>query len=162
MKFLHNFRKQLLVITLLIGAGAIIPVANAFPMGKGGFGGGMAHPGEFMMDMLDLSETQETEIQAIRSQNREQNRANRESIRNLKEQFKALVDADSFDEASAAALGEQIGQLAATVSVDKARQRHQILAVLNPEQRSELQEMRGKLEARMEKRMQKRMARAWN
>lgn len=116
----------------------------ARPDGPGRSGGRMMgplgglvtlHP-ELPLPGLDLTEAQRTQVRAIMQSHRDEGRA-------LLQRAQAAVDglqkatATSIDEGAAAQHGQALGTAIADAAVLRARIRHEVFAILTPEQQSQ-------------------------
>lgn len=91
---------------------------------------------------LNLSEAQKKEIKAIREQERPEMRP---LIKELKDAHKRLVDlrkTGRFDVVKVRAIAEEQAKTLTNVIVDRERTLYKIRAVLTPEQRTKLDQMR--------------------
>ncbi|MDY0267547.1 Spy/CpxP family protein refolding chaperone [Trichloromonas sp.] len=134
----------LLMATLTLAGG--LGSALAQPgMGKGMRAGGpdrscddrgfSRHHGG-MAQMLNLSEEQETKIQAIIIEERQKVEPLRAQLAETRDEMSKLSAAGSFDEAAVRALAEKKAKIHTELSVAKARTQSRIQAELTPEQRA--------------------------
>ncbi len=130
-----------LALALTVGAGA---------MAQGGHGEGHHGPrghgmGHHMMERmfskLDLSEQQQEEVKGILTNFKNQMKDKRTERFAFKDQIKALVQSETFDEAAVRALIESKQAQRLEAQVAKARMKNQIWNVLNAEQQVQLNEM---------------------
>lgn len=124
------------------------------PEGFGGPGPGMHGPGMPFDGMeghggmlqhlraLNLSEAQRDKLFNIRHNAEPEQREHMKAIRKAHEALAELAHADRFDDARAAALSRELGQAIAAAALLRARTEAQALAVLTPEQRGQLQQLR--------------------
>ena len=149
MKLKMNAAMRGILTTICIAILSVALVPNAFAETQGdgdrhaqhsmdeGDHSGLGHGGkmERMAEFLELSESQQTQIEQIRedgrtatSELRQQHRVNREKVR-------ALTEADVFDEAAVRSLAVESAQQQVELTVSKARTHHAIHSILTPEQR---------------------------
>lgn len=142
-----RMRGVLTAICIAILSVALIPSAFANPKGGGyshgqemmeegsRMGRGHVDKMERMAEFLDLTESQQAQIEQIMEGEREANSELRETHRASKEKIRALIDADSFDEAAVRAVAEESAQQQIELMISKARTHHAIHQILTPEQR---------------------------
>jgi periplasmic protein CpxP/Spy len=128
------------ILAGLLAASAIgigFPAAAQHPQGHGGH-----DRGERMMRGLDLSEAQRDQIFKIRH---EQAPAARERMKSARAAQQALRKAASDPNASGAQirqLADAVGKTHADAAVARVETQRKVLAVLTPDQRSKLEQMR--------------------
>ena len=155
---------------LLLAAGATIALAAGPGRGGrgsggcdcGGPGGGpgfgaMADPdghGPFgrALDRLDLSAAQRDQVRTILDRHRDEHRALRDQMRAQREERFERDLFEPFDEAKVRARAEERARLMVEAEIARARVAGEVLAVLTPEQRTELQQMRDERRERFERR----------
>lgn len=91
---------------------------------------------------LALSQEQRDRIFAIRHAAEPQLREQAKKLRDLRVEFRQAVQADTWDEAGVRSLAAQQGQAIADLMQMRARQMHEIQAVLTPAQKEKLQQPR--------------------
>ncbi|MGB2079974.1 MAG: Spy/CpxP family protein refolding chaperone [Vibrio sp.] len=137
-------------------------LGSATAMAKGdGHGEHRGHRGEQgIFKQLDLSDAQKEQIKEIHKQNREAKKADRDANRKAHagekkaqmDKLNSLIMAEKFDEDAVRDLIQNMESKRLEGKVQFAKEQHDILQVLTPEQRTKLQELRKeKREARMEK-----------
>lgn len=159
---MHSFKIKRLIpaaaMALALLAGGAHARGHGDPAGMGGPGMGPMMGGhvEHMLDMVDATETQRSQIKAIMDAARNDVKPQRESLRGLHEQGLALFSATNVDAAAVealrqkgSALHEQVSKRMSQAMVDAAR-------VLTPEQRSKLAAKLKQRHARMAERMKSR------
>lgn len=104
------------------------------PMGPMGFGPGFRE--------LDLSDDQKAQLKSIAESHRDEFRAAGEKARAAHEGMRALMEADTIDEAAIRAKSVEVGAAEADVMILNAKVRHESLQVLTSEQQAKLKEMR--------------------
>uniref|UniRef100_UPI00333F94A5 Spy/CpxP family protein refolding chaperone n=1 Tax=Castellaniella defragrans TaxID=75697 RepID=UPI00333F94A5 len=94
------------------------------------------------MRALDLTEAQRDQLFKLRQEQAQafydQHKAERAAAAKLRE----LSNADTFDEAQAQSLAQELGNAQAQLALLRAQQHAKFLAVLTPEQRTKLAEMK--------------------
>lgn len=129
---------------LLAGAWMLSQPAHAEermpPLGHGAHAPGMP---PMPLHALKLGDEQEDRIFAIMHAQEPAMRKLQRQAEKQREAMHAVVSAVPFDERKAAALAQEAGALHAESILQHARTHAQILAVLTPEQRRQLAEMRG-------------------
>ena len=111
------------------------------PMG-GDFIGSELFMAERLADDLDLSDAQRSDVDRLMSQARD---AARPLVRRMVEQhraMRALTESDQFDEATVRTQAQQGSAAMVDLAVLHARTMHDLRALLTPEQRSKLDELR--------------------
>ena len=93
---------------------------------------------EHMADKLDLSEDQQTGVEAILAETREQSAADHARLRQLRQQLRGMRG--DFDADSARRLADEIGQITGRMVYQATSSQAQIYQLLNAEQREELDE----------------------
>ncbi len=122
---------------------AVNPVAARGPHE----GGGLFAPSFKMARMarhLDLNDEQRVQVRAILDSARPEADRVAESMLENREAMKQLPQSGTFDEARVRENAERRGTLTADMTVLKARVHFQIHAILTPEQRERMQEMRAR------------------
>lgn len=114
--------------------------------GGGGFGGHGQHGFLRMLprlaDKLDLTEDQQTQIQAIVDAGKPEIEALREQAQTARDEFRELYPMGSFDEATFRTHFENQAQYHVEMQLIGANMISQAWAVLTPEQQEELEELR--------------------
>ena len=151
---MRKLTKSLLATTLVVSSVGLVTVVAAMPFadgpGCGRAGHHMAHSKhdggrgpnlERLASRLDMTEQQRAEIKAILDDSRQQMVKLREQMRENRGQLRELVGQAGFDEAAVRSIADNQGDLKAETIVLRARQRHEMRAVLTDEQRVQLDEM---------------------
>jgi protein CpxP len=110
-------------------------------------GGGLFAPSFTMARMarhLDLNDEQRTQVRTILDSTRPEADRFAESMLENREAMKQLQQTGASDEPRVREIAEQRGALIADMTVLKARVHSQIHALLTPEQRERMQEMRAR------------------
>lgn len=148
---------------VILGVATILVVGSTFAIagpgkGRGGFrgwgewaGDGPGPLGGFgplggVLRHLDLSQEQRDSIRAILEAERDTVQALRQQLRDNRQAFRDAHPPTEFDEAAVRAQAEKQGKLHTELAVVMARTRAKALAVLTPEQRTQLAELRARCE----------------
>ncbi|PLX80818.1 MAG: hypothetical protein C0615_00430 [Desulfuromonas sp.] len=102
--------------------------------GDGPMGARHEHRMDRMADILDLTEAQQKQIDAIHEQERATFEADREQRREIHEQMRALIESDNFDEAAIRNLATKEAEMEIEQRVSRAKVRNQVFNILTPEQ----------------------------
>lgn len=131
-------------VPALAGGGAMSGCPHA------GHSSGQAMRGhlERMMDRLEVTDQQRADIRAILDETRPQMKALREQTKATRAKIHKQMQADVYDEAALSALADEQGAALKSKIVLRTAMMHRIHAVLSPEQRERLKEMR---DARMQR-----------
>lgn len=126
------------------------------PGGRPGFGM-HAEPGAFgpfgrALDRLDLSRAQRDQVRAILDRHRDERMALRDRVRDQRGERLEQGLLLPFDEAAVRARAEERARLMVETEVARARVASEVLAVLTPEQRAELEKLREERHERFERR----------
>ena len=114
--------------------------------GMPGFGGGLGLP----LHHLDLTDEQRAAIRAVVEAEQPALQALREQIRQSRQTFMEAHPPTEFDEAAIRAHAADQAPLLADLAVAEARVRAKALAVLTPEQITELKTLRSQMRERMQ------------
>lgn len=128
-----RFKKTLIALmasSLLVGAAVAKPGM--------GHRGGADHWGRALQS-LELTEEQQTQIDALLAQAREQKQQQRDAMRAQQETFMSNPE---FDPQTAQQLQTQRQQQREANQLAQMELQHQVYQILTPEQRTELQEMK--------------------
>ncbi len=108
-----------------------------------GMGFGML---DFIAEEIGLSVDQEQNINQLINEARLASAVDRERLLQLRQQIGELAAVDEgFDEAGAEVLAGEMAELVARMAVDVAQLRWEIRQVLTPEQREQIEAMRGNM-----------------
>lgn len=142
-------------VTALAGVlvAGLVSLASAQPPSDGGFRGPR---GGLMMGLrdLDLSDAQRDQIRELVQTHREANRATAEQLRAARVALNEAVMAEVVNESEIRALSAQVAPLEADSAVQRAYFNAQLLQVLTPDQRGELQDIQAEMEDRRSRRRQ--------
>ena len=155
-------KKQIIIPALLIGAlisgGATLATARSWGDGPGNCGGkGQAMSAEdheerleqrleMMSEILDLSEDQATQVEALLKAQYEQKSAQRQQMRAGQQALRDKMQSNNFNETEFRSLAGQQAQLKTDMLVERAKTKQQIFAILTAEQQTKadkLMAMRG-------------------
>ncbi len=137
-----------LVVAALVATTAVAFAQNPPPppQGRGagfgrGFGPGRGGPMGGMMQQLNLTADQRTQIQKIMQDHRQAMQNDAQAMRDLQQQLKNAIFADSPGDTSA--LQQQIGALEAKLQTGRIAAEKQIAAILTADQRKQVRDMPG-------------------
>lgn len=114
--------------------------------------GGMWHQRRMMHDLreLDLSEQQRQQLQALMQTRHDDRKAKRRARLESRKALREAATADPYDPARVRALAEEQGRMMADMLVRRVDTQRQIRALLTPEQRAKLDDMRAQRDCRHE------------
>lgn len=138
------------VAVLLLAVGVVVAAAQGHGRHGGGFGG-FGMPLQYMTDVLDLNQTQQTQIKAILDAEKPNMKAMRDQQRDFRKQMDEATKGGSFDEAKVRAIAQQQSQGFVEMAVAHARVKSKIWNVLTPAQRQKAEQLKARHEQRMEK-----------
>ncbi|QPF74394.1 Spy/CpxP family protein refolding chaperone [Roseateles sp. DAIF2] len=147
MKLMHQVAKAA-ALAAALGFGA----AQALPGGMHR-AGGPGHHAEQMLDLVDASDAQRSQIRQIMKSAAEELKPQRQSLHELHKQGRSLLAAPSVDAAAVESVRQQSQALHEQVSKRMSQALVAAANVLTPEQRAKLAERMAKREARMAERM---------
>lgn len=117
-------------------------------MGKRGHGrGGM------MLRGLDLTEEQKTQFKSIRQASKAKTQTLRESLKANRQKMNEATANGAFDEATVTALATEKAGLSVQLTVERARVKSQMFALLTAEQKAKAAEMKTKMKERFKGKM---------
>jgi protein CpxP len=147
-------KKQIITMSLLtvFALSGSIYAVHADPL-SGRMKGEMRGDGEGrhlakMAKILDLSETQQTQIQTIVEAERAKTEPLRQQLGESREQMRQLARADTFDEAAVRTLAAKKAEVGTELMVSRARTQNLIQAQLTPEQRELAEKVRPLMQER--------------
>ncbi len=145
MKFKTVFTLAVVALTFSLAG-----VAEARSGGGKGRGDGI----EKILRHVDLTEDQQTQLEALRDEHRAEMKPLRQELKAKREQFHQLWTAEVIDEEAIWALNEEMAPLRQQMHRKRLEQRIQVMNLLTTEQRLQLSEA---MEQRMaQKRLRKR------
>ena len=123
---------------------AALATNSAFGQGTGGMLPGpiASHDLAAWANQLELSDEQRDQIEGIIEAGRPAIEALRDQMAQARQGFRDSHVPGSFDEAEATAFAQSQSQLHAQIIVETMRLKSQVFAVLTPEQREQLRELR--------------------
>jgi len=104
-----------------------------------------------MIKALDLTEQQQAQIKAIRTQAKDDNQSTREALKAFKQEAKELVQAETFDEQAFTALQQSYQASFTEAGLAKAKSKHAIFNILTAEQQEKWQQIMEKRTKRFSK-----------
>jgi len=133
----------LVAVVLLVGAVAEVAAqgqgAGRSGIGRGGHfgpgGAGVFGPGGLGLEGANLTEAQREQVKAVVDQHRDEMRGLLDRVTRARRTLAASAERGQVDEAAAGEVGEASGALA----LAQARIRSEVLQLLTPEQRAEVQ-----------------------
>jgi len=149
------FRIALVTAALAVGGSAVH--AQPGPGHRGGPGGpGMMAPGglfgghmEHMLDLVNATDAQRSQIEAIFKAARQDLASQRDTGKKLHQQMATLYTATNVDAAAIEAVRVQMGALRETASKRMSQASIEAARVLTPEQRTKIADLMKKRQARM-------------
>ena len=133
-----------MLVPVLVIAG---PFGNRAGLGPGGFGPG-ARILDHLVVLLDLSEDQEAQLEAIREATKAEIEPYAEQLRAAREAWHEQMQPGNFDEAAVRAFAAQQSELHVEIAVIAARGLSQAWTVLTPEQQQQAQDWMAKMKQR--------------
>jgi len=133
---------------LAIGSFAVAAQGNPGPGGPGGWGHHGGHHGMMDLHKLDLSDAQKASIKQIMKSSFEQNKGQRQALRQQRDAFEAMKPTDPGYQAAAASLAQAEGAATTARIQQQANVRAQIYNVLTPAQQAQLATMKAQQQAR--------------
>jgi len=100
-----------------------------------------------------MSTEQRKKIRAIAGEMRKEMRQASNELRQSRDEMKAIVMSDKFDDAKAKALADKQGKLYAKMIYLRMKTRHQVFQVMTPEQRKQLEQRMDRFKRHPMKRM---------
>lgn len=168
----HKFMKKVTVFLLsiaLTALGAMFVFGQTSDVAKEGksfkkdghhFGKRGKRGGKGMMFRgLDLTDAQKEQMRSIHEANRDSVKSLRDQMKANKQQLETLSAGGSFNESQVQAIAQQQGALHAQMIVNRERIKSQMFAILTPEQKSKMAEMKANREQKMQERKAKRAER---
>lgn len=137
--------KTIISISAVCAALAFSSMSGAYTSDNGFAFDGQGHhqKGKHMMKRmvkaLSLTDEQQVQIKALKTQAKEQHDVFRESMTKFKDAEKALIQADSFDEQAYAALHTAYQDTFSQMAISRAKTKHAMFNVLTTEQQEKWQ-----------------------
>lgn len=126
---------------------------------RGGKRGGRGHFGGRGFRGLDLTDDQQARMQQIRQSFGERTRGLREQLRAKRQEIRQANDGGTFNEALATQKLTEAATLEAKLMGEEFRLRQEMLSVLTPEQRPQMEQKRAEFEAKRGERRGRRQGR---
>lgn len=95
-----------------------------------------------MAVILDLSESQQQQLQTLREQRQQEQRTLRSEMQTSRDQLREVARANDADKARISAAVQKHAETKTRMMVDGAKHRQQIAAVLTPEQQQKFEQLR--------------------
>src|SRR6185312_8917121 len=140
----HTLLGLALASALAIGATVAVAATDAGGPGSSGHRG----HGQMMLHKLNLSDAQKASIKQIVSTNREQNKGQRQALRQQRAAFESMTPNQVGYQAAAASLAQAEGQATQARVQQMANLRAQIYAVLTPQQQAQAATLKAQAQAR--------------
>ncbi len=100
------------------------------------------------LSKLDLSDAQKTEIESLIADGIKSTKSQRETLKSMRHQMKALLQADNVDETAIRSLSTELANVKSELMILKLNKRQQIASLLNDEQKSKLGKMKSNRKSR--------------
>ena len=128
---------------------------------RGGFGnhrGGRhgGHRGGGMFRGIELTDAQKASLKQIRQSSRERTKPLREQLHAKRQELRQAESGGAFNESLAAQKLAEVAPIQAKLMAEHARVRQESLAVLTPEQKTQLEQRRAEFKAKREQFRQRR------
>ena len=148
-----------IIAIAILAAGAVFVVAQKatdhhFDGHGRGFGRGHAHG--MMLQALNLTDDQKAKVKSIMETSRTNLKPTFEALRDDHKKMEALTANGAFDEGQVSALANEQGSLMAKMTVERARVKSQIAAILTDEQKAKAAQMRDQFKQKMQERFKAR------
>ena len=148
MVWFRSLTAGVVVAGLLTSAVAFAQGPRGGPGGRGGRGelgpGGLGIP----LRQLNLTEAQQTQMQQIREQHRDEMESARAKLAAARQAQRAAIESAPGDEAKITSLTQDMTQAEVDVAIQTARLNTAILGVLTAAQREQLTKLRAERQAR--------------
>ena len=146
--------KSILAITAIVSAIAMAPMTASAYMGDDGPPPGGNHGSHFkkMAKELQLTDQQKQQLKEIFAKNRPQAEPLMKQMQAERRALRALIQADTIDEAAIRAQSAKVAAVEADMAVHHARVAKEIRAILTPEQIAKEKELQAERDKKMEER----------
>jgi protein CpxP len=153
-----KMKKSILIAALLAATvvGSPLYATAADPLEESGLA--VEDPAEYdrgraghfarLAEALDLTPEQQAQIKAIRADEREKVEPLLQQLRNGREELRAAVEKQPFDESAVRTLAAGQSEIRTELIVSKARMKNRIHALLTPAQREKAEKLRPLMEER--------------
>lgn len=119
--------------------------------------GGMR--GNRLFRHLELTDAQKEQMKAIREASRETTKGLRDSLREGRKQLREMGTNGVFDQGAVELVAAQQAEIHKQLIIERQKVKSQMFALLTPEQKTKLEEMKANFAERRQQRMEKRKAR---
>lgn len=136
-----------LALSSALAIGSFAVAAQGAP-DHGGWGHHGGHHGMMALGKLNLSDAQKASIRQIMQSNFEQNKGQRQALRQQRQAFEAMNPTDPGYQAAAASLAQAEGAATTARVQQMANVRAQVYNVLTPAQQSQMASMKAQQQAR--------------
>ncbi|MEO7052347.1 MAG: Spy/CpxP family protein refolding chaperone [Rhodanobacter sp.] len=146
----HTLLGLALASALAIGSTVAVAAPGAGGPGSSGHGW-QGHHGDsqmMMLNKLNLSDAQKASVKQIVSTNREQNKGQRQALRQQREAFESMTPNQVGYQTAASSLAQAEGQATQARVQQMADLRAQIYAVLTPQQQAQAATSKAQAQAR--------------
>ncbi len=141
------------IATTIVAAAAVVTTIGLAPLSASAFGGACTSPTgrhyNKMGTQLGLTDKQKQEIRDICGKSRAENEALVKQLAVEQRALRALIHADTVDEAAIRAQSAKVSDIRTNLVVQHAKTSHQVRALLTPEQIKKLKDIQAKRESRM-------------
>jgi len=146
----HTLLGLALASALAIGTTVAMAAPDAGGPGSSdhGWHGHRGHDQMMMLHKLNLSDAQKSSIKQIVSTSREQNKAQRQALRQQRAAFESMTPNQVGYQAAAASLAQAEGQATQARVQQMANLRAQIYALLTPQQQAQAATLKAQAQAR--------------
>jgi Spy/CpxP family protein refolding chaperone len=127
---------------------ALLATSAAYSMGPGGHGRGGGPDLTKLATVLKLTETQQTQIQAIQEAERTKMKTLFDALKEKRDLLRTAGEGTTFDEATVRALAAALAQQETELTVARVKTKTQVNAILTAEQRELLKSLRPDRERR--------------
>lgn len=139
----------------VLATGVMFAVAQR--SGDGKMGGwskrGGHHRGGLMLRGLDLTDEQKARVKQIVEESKTKTQPIRESLKANHQKMDEATANGAFDEAAVSAIATEKGNLSAQMTVERARVKSRIFALLTAEQKTKATDMKSKMQERFKGKM---------
>ncbi|MEO8809616.1 MAG: Spy/CpxP family protein refolding chaperone [Rhodanobacter sp.] len=146
----HTLLGLALASALAIGTTVAVAAPGAGGPGSSGHGwhGHRGHGQMMMLHKLNLSDAQKASIKQIVSTNREQNKGQRQALRQQRDAFESMTPDQVGYQTAATSLAQAEGQATQARVQQMANVRAQVYAVLTPQQQAQAATFKAQAKAR--------------
>jgi protein CpxP len=145
-----------ILVTLVVGLGAVFIFAQKGKMNRGGFGAFGGRGFERIAEKLNLTDEQKTQVKTILEDSKTRVKPLMESMRESHKQTETLGTDGSFNEEQVNQIANAQAETMKQLFIEKEKTKAQIFAVLTPEQRAEAAKMKDEFKGKFKERFKKR------